>query len=72
MSISTMQLARFGAVLLFVAGMIAATGCHAWPDKKWDASSLRDPRATDLERRLSAQPTAVENPFGRSLDDREP
>lgn len=27
-------------------------------------SQLRDPRAADLDKRLTAQPTAVANPFG--------
>ncbi|MEM9184894.1 MAG: hypothetical protein AAGB00_00190 [Planctomycetota bacterium] len=50
------------ACLLLWCLLLAATGCLT-KQYNWDIDRLRDPRAADLDKRLTAQPPAVANPF---------
>ncbi|MGI9457413.1 MAG: hypothetical protein ACR2NU_12690 [Aeoliella sp.] len=40
--------------LLLVAALLSASGCAAWQVPTYDMSLLRDPRAVDIDGRLSA------------------
>jgi hypothetical protein len=43
-------------------GMIS--GCAMWDVQKWNPENLRDPRARDIDERLSKDVPIGQNPFG--------
>lgn len=51
-------------ILLLSLLMLSLQGCASWDMSKLDPSRLRDPRATDLDRRLSERAEPVHSPFG--------
>ncbi|TWT85310.1 hypothetical protein Pla123a_01170 [Posidoniimonas polymericola] len=56
--------ARTLLILLPLVLLSLAVGCSSWNAEKWDPSRLRDPRAADIDHRLSARPaTPVRPPF---------
>lgn len=54
-------IALFAALVVLSAG-----GCASWDASKWDLSRYRDPRASDLDKRLSVEGDHFANPFGAS------
>lgn len=54
--------------LLLLAALLALPGCASWNADKWDLSRYRDPRAADIDARLTDQPIPVANPFGVAED----
>ncbi|MCA9239968.1 MAG: hypothetical protein KDA37_07205 [Planctomycetales bacterium] len=50
-------------LLLLAALMLSLPGCARWNTEKWDLSRFRDPRATDIDHRLTQRPEPVSNPF---------
>ena len=52
--------------LLLALLAVALPGCAAWDAEKLDLTKLRDPRAAELDRRLSERPEPVTSPFGQA------
>jgi hypothetical protein len=40
------------------------SGCAMWDVQKWNPENLRDPRARDIDERLSKDVPIGQNPFG--------
>ncbi|TWT32395.1 hypothetical protein KOR34_41580 [Posidoniimonas corsicana] len=63
------MLARLLLILLLPALAGCSSWVPAWNAEKWDVTRLRDPRASDIDRRLSERPpTSVRTPFGSAAD----
>lgn len=57
---------RLLALALLAAAVGGTAGCTAWQTRNWDVSQLRDPRATALDRRLTAPVPIGESPFSEA------
>ena len=55
---------RTVGLFLLALVLLAPAGCARWNAERFDLSHLRDPRAADLDERLSSRPEAIANPFG--------
>lgn len=55
-------------LLLLTALLLGLPGCAPWKSEKWDLSRLRDPRAADIDHRLTQRPEPVSNPFSSARD----
>jgi hypothetical protein len=49
-------------LLLALAACVANLGCAQWKGSKFDLSRLRDPRAVDIDGRLSGPPLDFQSP----------
>lgn len=52
------------ARVLLAAALLGAGGCATWDAAKWDLTRYRDPRASDIDKRMTERPSPVDNPFG--------
>jgi hypothetical protein len=48
--------------------LIGLAGCAMWDLHKWNPENLRDPRARDIDERLSQEVPIGQNPFGNAAN----